>query len=105
MNNWTFISVITITLNNQNHISENVIIWKCNLFIYFDWSPIRLHGEGGVYDLYYSQPPGGDQRQLHFEGRVRHTRVWNNTAWVIQHEYNTPYLLNMPKWQHFFLGG
>lgn len=22
---------------------------------------MRLHGEGGVYDLYRSQPPGGDQ--------------------------------------------
>jgi len=24
----------------------------------------RLHGEGGVYDLYCSQPPGGDQNAL-----------------------------------------
>ncbi len=30
-------------------------------FFFFDSSPIRLHGEGGVYDLYCSQPPGGDQ--------------------------------------------
>ncbi len=26
--------------------------------------PIRLHGEGGVYDLYCIQSPGGDQDAL-----------------------------------------
>ncbi len=61
MNNWTYISVITTTLNDQNHISGK-LYWKCNSFLYFDWSPIPLHGEGGVYDLYCSQPPGGDKR-------------------------------------------
>ncbi len=40
--------------------------WKCNLYFYFDSSPICLHGEGGVYDLYCSQPPGGDQRARSF---------------------------------------
>ncbi len=57
MNNWTYISVITTTLNDQNHISENCIGSVIFIF-YFDWSPICLHGEGGVYDLYCSQPPG-----------------------------------------------
>ncbi len=65
MNNWTYISVITTTLNDQNHISEK-LYWKCNNFFYFDWSPIPLHGEGGVYDLYCSQPPGGDKRACSF---------------------------------------
>ncbi len=32
----------------------------------FLFSPIRLHGEGGVYDLYCSQPPEGDQRASSF---------------------------------------
>ncbi len=41
------------------------LYWKCN-FYFFDASPIRLHGEGGVYDLYCSQPPGGDQRARSF---------------------------------------
>ncbi len=39
---------------------------KCNSFFYFDWSPIHLHGEGGVFDLYCSQPPGGDERARRF---------------------------------------
>ncbi len=26
-----------------------------------DYDPIRLHGEGGVYHLYCSQPPGGQK--------------------------------------------
>ncbi len=44
------------------------IFWKIVLEVYFffDSSPIRLHGEGGVYDLYCSQPPGGDQRARSF---------------------------------------
>ncbi len=42
------------------------LYWKCNSFFYFDSSPIHLHGEGGVYDLYCSQPPGGDQRARSF---------------------------------------
>ncbi len=62
MNNRTYISVITTTLYDQNHISENCI----GSVIYFYWSLIRLHGEGGVYDLYCSQPPGGDQRARSF---------------------------------------
>ncbi len=45
--------MITTTLNYQNHISENCI-GSVIFFFFFDWSPIRLHGEGGVYD----QPPG-----------------------------------------------
>ncbi len=53
--------MITTALNDQNHISEN-----CIGSVIFDWSPIRLHGEGGVYDLYCSQPPGGDQRARRF---------------------------------------
>ncbi len=65
MNNWTYISMITTTLNDQNNISENCI-GSVIIFFYFDWSPIRLHGEGGIYDLYYSQPPGGDQRARSF---------------------------------------
>ncbi len=65
MNNWTYIRVITTTLNDQNHIFENCIGSVINFF-YFDSSPIRLHGEGGVYDLYCSQPPGGDQRARSF---------------------------------------
>ncbi len=58
---WTYIRVITTALNDQNHISEN-----CIGSVIFDWSPIRLHGEGGVYDLYCSQPPGGDQIACRF---------------------------------------
>ncbi len=74
MNNWTNISMITTTLNDQNHISENSF---GSIIIFLFWSPIRLHGEGRVYDMYCSQPPGGNQkaRSLHFEGRVRHTRL------------------------------
>ncbi len=42
------------------------IVLEVWLIIYFDSSPIHLHGEGGVYDLYCSQPPGGDQRARSF---------------------------------------
>lgn len=56
-NNWTYICVITTTLNGWNHLS-GIFHWKCNLFL----SPIRLHEEGGSYDQFWLQPPGGDQR-------------------------------------------
>ncbi len=58
-NIWTYISIITTTLNDQNHILETCI---GSALIFLFWlNPICLHGEGGVYDLYCSQPPGGDQ--------------------------------------------
>ncbi len=59
MSNWTYIRVITTTLNDQNHISENCIGSAI-------LSPIRLHGEGRVYDLYCSHPPGDEQRARSF---------------------------------------
>ncbi len=62
---YLYISVITTTLHDQKHISENCI-GSVMLLFYFDWSPIRLHGEGMVYDLYCSQPPGGDPRARSF---------------------------------------
>ncbi len=49
---------------------------KCNLIISFVSRPIRLHVEGGVYDLHWVQAPGGDRNVLasHF-GRVQHTCI------------------------------
>ncbi len=41
-----------------------IIFRKIVIGIHFLRSPIRLHGEGGVYDLYYSQPPGGAIKEL-----------------------------------------
>ncbi len=70
MNNWTYISMMKTTLNDQNHISENCIGIVIYFFILtspiYLLSPIRLPGEGRVYDLYCSQPPGGDQRARSF---------------------------------------
>ncbi len=65
------LSVPTVYQSDNNYLKWpkpyfGKLYWKCNLFFYFDWSPIRLHGEGGVYDLYCSQPPGGDQRARSF---------------------------------------
>ncbi len=79
------ITIILITTTKWPKPYFGKLYWKCNLFFYFDSSPIRLHGEGGVYDLYCSQPPGGDQRARSFTfqdmwGRGLHggpeTRGW-----------------------------
>ncbi len=89
MNNWTYISVITYLKWPKPYFGK--LYWKCNLFFYFDWSPIRLHGEGGVYDLYCSQPPGGDQRARSFtlkdewdtperdQAATSRSLLWSNT--------------------------
>ncbi len=58
-NNWTYISVITTSLTKT--IFRKIVL-AVQFIFYFDSSPIRSHGEGRVYDLYCSQPPGGDQR-------------------------------------------
>lgn len=57
--------MITI-LNDQKHLWENCIV---------SLSPICFHGEGGVYDLYCSQPPGGDQRAHRFTFFETHPNI------------------------------
>ncbi len=42
-------------------IFRKIVLEEFFYFYFFYSSPIRLHGVGGVYDLYCSQPPGGDQ--------------------------------------------
>ncbi len=69
------------TLNYQNHIFEK-LYWKCNSFFSFDSSPIGLNGEGGVYNLYYSQPPGSDQRAHSFTFKDE----WDTPGWRTNHE-------------------
>ncbi len=55
---------------------------------YFDSSPIRLHVEGGVYDLYCSQPAGGDQRaaasllKTWYTHTLTYVKHWN--YWIVQ---------------------
>ncbi len=71
---------MTTTLNDQNHISENCI-GSVKIFI-MTQVPFVLHGEGGVYDLYCSQPLGGDQRARSFTFQD----VWGTPGlneWVI----------------------
>ncbi len=55
--------MISFTLNDQNHISEN-----CNgsVIIIIFWLKSHSFTWSGVYDLYCSQPPGGDQRARSF---------------------------------------
>ncbi len=83
MNNWTYINVITTTLNDQNHILE-ICIGSVIIVFCFDRSPIRLHGEGGVYDLYSSQPPGGDQRARSFTFKDEWDRPAENTIFKVR---------------------
>ncbi len=45
-------------------MTKNIIenkIFEVKLIILFLSRPIGLHREGGVYELYWDQPPGGDQ--------------------------------------------
>ncbi len=51
--------------------------WTSGEFFYFDWIPIRLHEEGEVYDLYCSQPTGGDQRARSFTFKDE----WDTCIW------------------------
>jgi len=44
----------------EEHLRRTAHLWKCNWIFYSGSCAIGLHGEGGVYDLYCSQPPGGD---------------------------------------------
>ncbi len=46
MNNWTYISVITTTLNDQNHITEHCIGSVINVFILTDVPLVYMEGAG-----------------------------------------------------------
>ncbi len=69
-------------------IFRKIVLEVLLILFYFDWNPIRLHGQSGVYDLYCSQPPEGDKRARSFTFKdERDTHVvhekWRKVSWSV----------------------
>lgn len=57
INNSTFVCIITMALNNRNHLSEKCL-WR--VLLAQPMSPICKRGGDDIYELFCSQPPGNN---------------------------------------------
>lgn len=57
INNSTYVYIITMALNNRNHLSEKCL-WR--VLLAQPMSPICKRGGDDIYELFCSQPPGNN---------------------------------------------